>query len=244
MSGKFGLQLYSVRDFMDKDYFGTIEKVAEMGYTGVEFAGYGGFSAAEIKAKLDALSLEAMSTHIGAEMFMGDELERSMEFLAELDCHYAMIPYRDVKTLDDVKWVAEVLNNASLTSAKYGITCGYHNHGHEFQLIDGEYAMSHLIALTEPAVKMELDVFWAYHAGVDPMDYYEKHSGRIGLLHLKQITEDKKSVDLPDGVIDMDKLCKRSLELGIGGLIVEQEEYAVSSLDSAAKNAEYLKKIL
>lgn len=244
MDKKFGLQLYSVRDAMDTDYMGTIEKVAQYGYTDVEFAGYGGFSAEEIKAKLDSLGLKAISTHIGWENFVGDELKKNMEFLAKLDCKYAMLPWYETKDMEAVKRLADILNNAAAVAKKYGITVGYHNHGHDFALIEGKYAMTHLIEMTDPCVKMELDVYWAAHADVDPFKYVEEFKDRIDILHLKQIDDDKKNVNLPDGNIDMKALCEMAKELGIDKFVVEQEAYAVSSMDSAEKNAAYLKEIL
>lgn len=244
MSKKFGLQLYSVRDAMDADYMGTIEKVASYGYTAVEFAGYGGYSASELKTKLDSLGLDAISTHIGMENFEGDKLAETMKFLAELGCPYAMVPWYDTGSMEQVDKLAQVLNNAAKVGKQYGVTVGYHNHGHDFNLIDGKYAMTHLIEKTDPAVQMELDVFWAAHAGVDPFEYFEQFSGRIGLLHLKQIDAEKRSVDLADGVIDMKALCEKARAKGIDRFIVEQEAYAVSSMDSAEKNAEFLKEIL
>lgn len=244
MNKEFGLQLYSVRDAMEQDYMGTIEKVAAYGYTTVEFAGYGGYSAAELKAKLDDLGIQAISTHTGMETLEGDALIPTMEFLRELDCPYAMVPWYDTGSMENLEKLAGVLNHAAKVGAEYGVTVGYHNHGHDFNLIDGVSAMDRLIAMTDDAVKMELDVFWAKHADVDPFEFVKANAKRIGLLHLKQIDGEKNSVDLPDGVIDMKALCELGRSLGIEKFIVEQEAYPVSSMDSAEKNAAYLKEIL
>lgn len=244
MNKEFGLQLYSVRDAMEADYMGTLEKVASYGYRTVEFAGYGGYSAEQLKEKLDSLGIQAISTHIGVEQFEGQALVPSMQFLKKLDCPFAMVPWYDTGSMENLQKLAEVLNTAAQVAAQYGVTVGYHNHGHDFKLIDGVSALERLIDMTDDAVCIELDVFWAAHAGVDVAAFVEKHAARIGLLHLKQLDSEKNSVDLADGVLDMQALCKMAREKGIDRFIVEQEAYAVSSMVSAEKNAKYLQEIL
>lgn len=244
MSKSFGIQLYSVRDAAEKDYMGTLEGIAQLGYGGVEFAGFGGFSAEEISAKLEQTGLKAMGAHTGAELLSGDRLKEQLEFLAKIQCGHIICPWYDIKSLEDVKVLSELLGKASDEAQKYGIACGYHNHGQEFQMFNGEFALTHLMNMTGDDVDMELDVFWAAHSDVNPFDYIKTHHDRIRLLHLKQLDADKNSVDLPDGVIDMAELGRVAAGFGIEKLIVEQEEYAVSSMESARINAEYLNKIL
>lgn len=240
MAKRFGLQLYSVRDEMDGNYLETLDRVAAFGYTGVEFAGFGGFSAKALRERLRLAGLEAMGCHTGAEVFAADNISAELEYLAQLDCHYMICPWYEIHQPDDVHRLAEMLNRASLAAKPYGISCGYHNHGQEFQLFGEELAYTRLIEETDPSVAIELDVFWAAHAGVDPFAFLNRHADRIRLLHLKQITAEKESCDLPDGVIDMKKLIERAETAGIADFIVEQEAYAVSSMESARINAAYL----
>lgn len=246
MPKDFALQLYSVRDHMDKDYVGTLEKVAGMGYTGVEFAGFGGLSAKEMKGHLDRLGLTAYATHTSFDLLSDDEkLKEQLEYHAVIGAPYIICPWYELKTLEDVKKVAEVLNHVGETAAPYGILTGYHNHGHEFETVDGAYLLDRLMEATNPeTVKMELDVFWAEHAGCACIPYMQKHGARCALVHLKQIDGDKNSVDLPDGVIDMQAVIDTARSFGTDRFIVEQEAYPVDSLISAAVNAGYLKAIL
>ena len=246
MPKAFALQLYSVRDHMDQDYVGTLEKVAGMGYTGVEFAGFGGLSAKDMKKHLDRLGLTAYATHTGFDHLSDDDkLKEQLEYHAAIGAPYIICPWYELKTLEDVKRVADVLNHVGDVAAPYGILTGYHNHGHEFGTVEGAYLLDRLMEETNPdTVKMELDVFWAEHAGCACIPYMKKHGARCALIHLKQIDGDKNSVDLPDGVIDMKTVIETARSFGTDRFIVEQEAYPVDSLISAAVNAGYLKAIL
>lgn len=244
MSKPFGLQLYSVRDAMDKDYMGTLRQVAEMGYRQVEFAGFADYSAKEISAALSEYNLEGISAHVGADRLVGENLKPQLEFLAEIGCKYVILPWYEANSMEKVEEVCGILNNVAEAARPYGLTCGYHNHGHEFTRLGESFALTHIMEKTSPDVVMELDVFWAAHADVNPFDYFRQHKDRIRLLHLKQIDGEKNSVDLPDGVIDMAALSRLAEGFGVNTFIVEQEAYPVSSMESARVNAEYLKKIL
>lgn len=246
MSKPFALQLYSVRDHAEKDFVGTLEKVAGMGYTAVEFAGFGGLDAAALKGHLDRLGLAAYATHTGFDLLSDDEkLKEQLEYHAAIGAPYIICPWYEMKTTEDVKKVAEVLNHVGEEAAKYGIKTGYHNHGHEFETVNGTYLLDLLMAQTDPeTVKMELDVFWAEHAGCPCVPFIQKHGARCALVHLKQIDGEKNSVDLPDGVIDMKAVIETARSFGTDTFIVEQEAYPVDSLISAAVNAGYLKAIL
>lgn len=246
MSKNFAIQLYSVRDHMDEDFVGTLEKIAGMGYTAVEFAGFGGLSADELKGHLDRLGLTAFSTHTGFDILSDDEkLKELLEYHKTIGAKYIICPWYELKTLEDVHKLAALLNHVGQVAAACGIRTGYHNHGHEFETVDGTYLLDHLMAETDPeTVKMELDVFWAEHAGCACIPYIEKYGSRCALVHLKQIDAEKNSVDLPDGVIDMKAVIETARSFGTDTFIVEQEAYPVDSLISAAVNAGYLKAIL
>jgi sugar phosphate isomerase/epimerase len=244
LSKPFGLQLYSIRDEMDKDYMGTLRRVAGMGYKQVEFAGFADYSAGEIKAALTDLGLDGISAHVGADRLTGEQLHPQLEYLAEIGCRYVILPWYEVSTMEKVREVCDILNGAAEAARQYGLICGYHNHGHEFTRLGEEFALTHIMKNTSPDVVIELDVFWAAHADVNPFDYFERHQDRIRMLHLKQIDAEKNSVDLPDGMIDMADLSRMARRFGVDTFIVEQEAYPVSSMESARVNAEYLKKIL
>ena len=239
MNKDFALQLYSVRDQMDVDYKDVIAKVASFGYNGIELYNINKIPLDEMKKLLSENGLNAVSAHVSKEEISGEKLAETLKYLSEIGCKYAICPYAEMKTDKEIGAVADILNNAAEAAKEYGITVGYHNHGHEFEKIDDEFVLERLMAKTNPQVVFELDVFWVNRGGAEPIDFYEKHSDRIKLLHLKQLDKDGNSVDLRDGVIDMKRLCETDCLL-----IVEQEDYAVSSMESAKNNAIYMTEIL
>jgi len=239
MNKKFALQLYSLRDLMESDYAPVIEQVAEFGYNGVELYNIGQFALDKIKPLLEKTKLCAFSAHVSKEELGADKLHKTLSYLRDIGAKYAICPYAEMKTVQEIEAVADILNAAATAAKKYGITVGYHNHGHEFEKLGNEYVLEYLMSKTASDIVFELDVFWVQHSGVNPIDFYEKHKDRIKLLHLKQIDANNKAVDLSGGVIDMKRLCETDCEL-----IVEQEDYAVSSLESAKNNAIYMKEIL
>lgn len=244
MNIDFSIQLYSVRDRTEQDFVGTLKQLADMGYKGVEFAGFGDLSAKDMRGFLDSLGLKAISSHIGYEELQGDNLKRQIEYHNTIGAEYMVCPWYKTDSMEDVKVLSELLNTAGQACKSAGITLGYHNHGHEFNKHDEIYYLDHITDNTQSdLVKLELDVYWAEHAGVDCFDYLKKHSDRIELLHLKQIGPDKKNVDLPDGSIDMKRLIEQGIKFGVKQFIVEQEEYKHSSMESARVNIEYLLKL-
>lgn len=244
MNTQFSIQLYSVRDVTEKDFVGTLKQLANMGYLGVEFAGFGGISAKDMKSCLDSFGLKAVASHVGFDELKGDNLKRQIEYHNIIGAEYIVCPWYKAASIDEVNVLSEVLNTAGEICKSYGIKVGYHNHAHEFEKHEGRFYLDHIMDRTQAdLVKLELDVYWAEYAGVDCFEYLRKHSDRTELLHLKQIGENKKNVDLPDGSIDMKRLIEQGLGLGVKHFIVEQEEYKHSSLESARVNIEYLLKL-
>ncbi len=216
-----GLQLWSLNDCFDNDIKKKIAYAAECGYYGVEFAGFGGLNASEMKEVLDANSIKALGSHSAYDIFK-NSLEEELSYLKEIGAKYMIIPWAEYKDgMDSVKEVADVLNNAAKKAKEYGITVGYHNHAQEFEKVDGKYILDLLMELTDDDVIFEVDVFWVTYAGVNPYEYVASKGKKVELIHLKQIGEEKKNVVLPDGEIDFAKI--RESAKYAKEFIVEQE---------------------
>jgi sugar phosphate isomerase/epimerase len=233
------IQLYSVRDVMEHDYTGVLKKLAEMGYTGVEFAGYGGLSAHEMKQVLTDTGLKPIGSHAGIDRLTG-HLDEEIAFHKVIGTEYFVCPYYDMKTKEDALELAEILKPVIAKLKDAGFKFAYHNHAHEFAVSGGEYLLDILFQHLPPESVMELDVFWAAYAGVDIPAYMEKHRGRLKLLHIKQIDKDKHCVDLDQGILDYSDIIARAKSLGVERFIVEQEEYEVSSMVSVKNGIVYL----
>jgi sugar phosphate isomerase/epimerase len=178
------LQLYSLGSDLRDDFEGSLTKVAEMGYTGVEFAGgfYGGKTVTELKALLSGLGLEALSSHLQSAM-VPDQLD----YAVELGLKYIIDPMNNFSDYDSAMRFAETLNATGKLCADRGIRFGYHNHRHEFLEGPDGYLLETLMKNTDPKlVCFQLDVGWAACSGVDSAAFITKHAGRFPLIHVKE----------------------------------------------------------
>lgn len=182
------LQLYSVRDDMEKDFKGTLQKVKDMGYEGVEFAGLYGHSAAQVKEMLAEIGLEGVSAHVPyADMIKApDEV---LATYAKIGCQYVAVPYmteeyrmngaKAQEAVDGIRMLGE-------TAKKLGMTLLYHNHDFEFEKVNGEYALDALYqAVPADLLQTEIDTCWVNVAGENPGEYLRKYTGRSPVVHLK-----------------------------------------------------------
>jgi sugar phosphate isomerase/epimerase len=247
---QFAIQLYSVRDVIENDFTGTLKKLAAMGYTGVEFAGYGVLSAREMKDLLESLKLKPIGSHINLER-LTKNLDEEIAYHKVLGTEYLICPYSAIKSEDDTLELAKTLKPVIAKISDAGFKFAYHNHAHEFAESDGainggainggeEYLLDILFENLPPQAAMELDVFWAAHAGVEPESYMEKHKDRLKLLHVKQIDKDKHCVDLDQGILDFKEIITKAKLQGVEHFILEQEAYAVSSMVSVKNDIDYI----
>lgn len=235
---KAALQLYSIRDYTEKDFKGTLRKVAEMGYTGVEFAGYGGLEANELRALLDELKLEAVSSHVSLDA-MRDNLDAEIDYLVTLGAKNITCPWGDVSSRENALKLAAELNEYALRCKEKGLTFSYHNHAHEFTADNGELPIDIMLD-NAPDVMLEPDLYWVAHAGVDPLEYLKKRIDRCALMHFKQMKdfESKENTTADNGVIDFKAADELNPEIP---KIYEQETCAgMTSMQAAELSVKYL----
>lgn len=209
-----GVQLYTVKDELDKDLPGTLRKLAALGCRTVEAANFAtNLSPAQLRAALDEVGMDCPSAHVPMPFLLG-ELEPLIAEMRALGARYVVCTAPWVEdnarfmqaaeqgsmetafgdlmhslTLDDWRWNAEQLNRIGSELYAADLQLVYHNHGFEFRQFDGRPAYDHLLALTDPArVAFEVDCGWMVNAGCDPVDYLDRHGDRIALLHLKDLT--------------------------------------------------------
>lgn len=235
LMNKLGLQLYSLREETERDFCGTVEKVAGMGYTGVEFAGYGGLKPAEMAKLLKDNNLEAYSTHFGALPKTDAELDAEIEMALACGYRHLVCPGHSMKTHDDALRFAEILNQTAEKLRPHGLQIGYHNHAHEFVVDGGEILMETVLKNTERDVFAEFDVFWIAYAGYDPIRFINRYAGRQPLMHLKELGPDRKAnVECGSGVLDFPAIITAGKNAGVQHFIVEQEQYTLPPLESCA----------
>ena len=183
------LQLYSVRFDMAEDFYGTLKKVADMGYDGVEFAGFYGEKAEDVKKACDELGLVPISSHVVMTPLLIDELDAQIEYHKILGCKYIVMPYADEnyrpggpKFEEGLKLYVEIGKKLK----DNGISFLYHNHDFEFVKYGDTNGFDYLYsAVPAEYLNPEIDVCWVSVAGRDPAAYIRKYNGRLEVLHLK-----------------------------------------------------------
>lgn len=223
------LQMYTVRDDAARDFVGTIEQVAKIGYAGVELAGYGGLTAGQVKRALDDNGLFAVASHVGLEQLENGP-ERAIEESVVLGAEYIVVPYlADSRrgSADAYRQLAMVMNRIGQQVKDAGLQLAYHNHAFEFEKFGGkQYGYDALMEATDPnLVQIELDTFWVQKAGEDPAAYMRRYRGRVPLIHLKDMTPEPESTfaEVGGGMMDFEAIFDAAEEAGGKYYIVEQD---------------------
>ena len=240
---EIALQLYSIREKMNENFFGALERVKKAGFDGVEFAGYGDIPAAEMKAKLDELGLAAAGSHVSYDRLKAD-LEGEVAYAKQIGAYSVVCPWFKGETKEEWIAFAKDLEKFGKRFREEGIVFGYHNHAHEFETFDGQYIEDLLLEQCDSAdVSAEFDTHWVYKGGEDPLNYIGKYKDRCYLLHAKEVAKDGKSdTEVGDGLIPFSEIVKTLPNLQ--WVIVEQESFAMDQEESIAKSCKYLKSIL
>jgi sugar phosphate isomerase/epimerase len=235
-----GVQLYSVRESMQKDMAGTLKNVADIGYREVEFAGYYKHDPKDVRAMLDRVGLKAPSAHVPLEA-MRKDIAGVLAGAEVVGHRYVICPYAEGKTLADWQRLAADLNKFGKAAQERGIQMAYHNHDFEFRPIAGGTRTPYdvLLAETDAAlVKMQLDLFWAVKAAQEPVALFGKHPGRFPLVHVKDMRDIKGTqalaadnsegvgphmVDVGAGDIDFKSIFAASQQAGLQYYVVEHD---------------------
>ena len=247
-----GLQLYSIRDSINRDVPAAIEKVADMGYTFVEMAGYRdgkfyGMDPAEFSALCQKNGLQVLSSHTGRSLPDSAGYEEAMAWWDQcIDAHYAagvkfiVQPSMDRSAYESIenisRWCAYFNEVGEKCNAK-GIRFGYHNHANEFTTVFGDTILyDFMLQNTDPEkVMFELDLYWCVEGGKNLVDYFNKYPGRFGLWHIK----DKEEIGA-SGMMDFETMWTARDISGMKYGIVEVERYNFDQFTSCAKSYEFL----
>lgn len=236
------VQLYSVREEMDRDWRGTLEKIAEMGYLGVETAGVDAAgSAAAFKEELDRLGLTVLAAH--GSLPLGPGTDEIIEMVKTLGTDRLILggTGRDqYDTMPGIEAEAEILNAANDVCRDNGLYFGVHNHWWEYPMIDGLRAYQRLRNLLDDDIIFELDTYWAAVAGVDPVAEIISMGDRALLLHIKDgpITVDGDMVAVGSGQMDFERIIPAAK--AAEWLIVELDRCASDMLEALAESYRYL----
>ena len=224
---KTGLQLYTLRDMMEKSVADTLKLVAGVGYGDVEFAGYFGHSAADIRKLLDANGLAAPSVHVPLEV-LRSALPQVIKDAKVIGHQYIVLPWISEEqrgdSVDNYKKLAVELNGFAKPIKDAGLQLAYHNHDFELLPVKGGVPYDVLLGETDQdLVKMELDLFWAVKAGVDPLKLFAANPGRFPLVHVKDMAKDGAMVDVGTGTIDFKAIFAKAEQAGIRHQFIEHD---------------------
>lgn len=239
-----GLQLYTVRSALEKDFEGTLARIGRIGYRSVELAGTYGRTGAELRTLLSRYGLVASSLHVSLGAIERDP-ERILQDAASAGCGYVVVPHLrpDERTsLNAYRQIAKRLNQAARGAAQRDLRFAYHNHDFEFQPLERRLPYDLLLEDTDPGlVDIELDVYWTKRAGQDPLVYFRRWPGRIRLVHLKDIAASPSYdiVDVGAGTVDWRELVDEGLASGVRHWIVEHDS-PKEPLQSAKRSFQFL----
>ncbi len=260
------VQLYSIRNEVEKDMKAALIKVKEMGYDGVEFAGLYGNKPADIKAMCAEVGLTPISAHVPIDELVNTP-EATVAAYAEIGCKFIVVPYvieerrpgasKFEQTIEDMKMIGAL-------AKKHGMTLLYHNHDFEFIKIDGTYGLDLIYEkISADLLETEIDTCWVNVGGENPAKYVLKYSGRAPIVHLKDFAG-SKSENMYE-LIGIDKKAEKSntfefrpvgfgnqnipdilaasVAAGAGWVVVEQDQPSMGKtpLESVKMSRDYLK---
>lgn len=227
------IQMYTLRNEIQDDFIGTLEKIAKIGYQGIELLGNEHLSAAELKMHLDRLNLKVSGSHISLEEIKNN-LENIIKYNKEIGSKYIICSYADFNNQEDFNELSKILSLASIRCNEEGLNLCYHNHAHEFKMINGKNGLDALYEKCDSTLLAEIDIFWVYYAGINPVEYIKKYNGRCPLIHFKDMEKgDQKSfTEVGEGVLDIISIAKACEEALVKWIVVEQDECKIAPLKS------------
>jgi len=241
---KIGLQLYSIKEISENNFFGAIKLTADSGYEGIEFAGYFGTSAKELKKVLNDTGLEACGSHTGFEPLEND-FSKTVEYNLEIGNKYIIVPWIPEEMRNTAySWerTAEKMNRMNDRLKKHGIKFGYHNHAFEFQKFNGIFGYDILAANTDSDILLEIDTYWVEYSGESALEYVKKYKDRLDLIHIKDMDDNKANTEIGAGNMDFPAIIAAASETD--WFIVEQEAYSIPMEQSIKISCNYLKGIV
>lgn len=239
-----GLQLYTIRDAMGKDVPGSLKKVSDIGFKYLELASYSngkfyGYLPGEFKKMVNDLGMEVISSHAGVNPkgITTEEAKKMAEDHAKLGAKYCMQPYvadEDRKTIAGYQKMVAQWNKVGKIMKASGVRFGYHNHNFEFDTIEGKvpYFDIFLTEMDKDVTTMELDLFWAIKAGINPVDLFKKYPGRFQLFHIKDMytkeapffkTASNDFAPVGEGLINFKEILAAKKIAGMKYMFVEQD---------------------
>jgi sugar phosphate isomerase/epimerase len=266
-----GIQLWTVKGELEKDFEGTLRALGQMGYRRVESAGFFGRTARQYRAAVRAAGLDCVSCHFGLGDLIADP-DKNIAFARDVGARYVVAsspaPSRPLDqskpwaeavaesmTLADWRSNAEAMDRIGARARRMGLRFGYHNHSAELLAYEKRLPLDEIVRLTKPAnVVLELDLGWVAGAGYDPVEMINRYRSRIHLLHIKdlaspertpgKIIKDERTTVIGQGTIEWAPVFRALRRAPVHSYFVEQEDpFTEPPLEAARKSVAYLRNL-
>lgn len=236
------LQLYTIREHLEKDFTDGVKKVAGMGYAGVETADFPGTTPAAASMLFKELGLEVVAAH--SELPIGNQKNEVLDTMGALGCKRLVCPSlgRDLwSSIDGIKKAADLLNQGHEVASQNGMSVGFHNHWMEFERVNDRFAHEILRDYVHPDVFFEIDTYWVRVGGGDPVEVVRSLGRRAPLLHIKDGPGGQRAPQLAagTGMMDIPAIVEAAGD-SAEWLIVELDRCATDMLEAVQKSYAYL----
>lgn len=243
---KYGLQLYSVRDAAAENFEETLKQIAEMGYDMVESAGFFNHTAEDVKAMLNHYGLSLCSAHTNCSLLFND-FENILDFHKKVGCKNIVLPGVLFTTKEELDYSIACINRYQPIIESEGMKLHCHNHSKEFwKNKDGLIAEDELARRTD--IMFELDTFWIFNAGLDPLVVMEQYKDRLAFIHLKDGIPADPNVQgskaqgksIGSGKAPIVAVRKKAMDMGLN-IIIESEGLNPTGLEEAKRCIDHLR---
>jgi sugar phosphate isomerase/epimerase len=266
-----GVQLWTVKDDLARDFEGTLRAIGRLGYRRIESAGWHGRTASQFRRAVSAAGLDCVSAHYGLRDLIEDTDGR-LGFARDVGARYVVasspapkraldsskpwpVAVAEAMTLADWRSNAEAMDRIGRRARAMGLRFGYHNHSAEFLAYERRLPMDEITRLTDPAhVVLELDIGWVAGAGYDPVEVIRRYAPRIHLLHVKdlatservpgRLVKDERTTVIGEGTLDWPAIFKAARQAPVNSYFVEQEyPFTEPPLQALGKSIAYLRRL-
>jgi sugar phosphate isomerase/epimerase len=235
---RVGLMLYTLREESAQDFEGVLRSVAEVGYEGVELFDLHGFAASEVRSWLDALGLEVAGRHAGLDAIHTSLPELAAELAVLGSDRLTLSWIEPPASAAEARAAVATIAAAAQRVGDAGLRFGFHNHWAELERFEGGSVLDSLLELPADELWVELDLGWAWEAGVDPVELLERARGRSPLVHVKDFRArgTREFCPVGDGAVGYDRVLPAAIAAGVEWLLVEQDETEGSGLDAVKRS--------
>ena len=241
MKREYGVQMYSVRDIAEKDFNAAIQAVAKLGYKKLEFAGFFDKTADEVCRYMEDAGVVCGGTHSNCKLLFPETIDETIAYVKAIGNRRFIIPGATLNTLEQIDDFVSVVNAAEKKLSAAGIDLAYHNHSKEFvTMYWGNTIHNELAQRTD--MKFEIDTYWAFNAGVDPVVLCERLKDRIPVIHLKDGFFGGRGVALGEGEAPVKRVYDMAIRNGFD-IVVESEGLNPTGVEEVGRCMDYLKKL-